>query len=42
MRVTTLAADASRRRVNGPVVNGAWGFGLALLLKLLPAGWVWR
>jgi hypothetical protein len=26
----------------GPVVNGAWGFGLALILKLLPAGWTWR
>jgi tellurite resistance protein TehA-like permease len=26
----------------GPVVNGAWGFGTALVLKLLPPGWAWR
>jgi hypothetical protein len=26
----------------GPVVNGAWGFGTALVLKLLPPGWTWR
>ena len=26
----------------GPVVNGAWGLGLAVFLKLLPAGWAWR
>jgi len=24
------------------VVNGAWGFGTALVLKMLPAGWAWR
>ena len=26
----------------GPVVNGAWGFGTAVFLKLLPARWSWR
>jgi hypothetical protein len=26
----------------GPIVNGAWGFGTALVLKMLPAGWAWR
>jgi len=26
----------------GPIVNGAWGFGTALVLKMLPAGWTWR
>ena len=26
----------------GPIVNGAWGFGTALVLKMLPQGWAWR
>jgi hypothetical protein len=39
---TIVEQPLSIRIIVGPVVNGAWGLGTAVLLKLLPAGWSWR
>jgi hypothetical protein len=39
---TVLERPLTIAIIIGPVVNGAWGFGTALVLKLLPAGWAWR
>lgn len=35
---TVLQQPLGTRLIVGPVVNGAWGIGTALLLKLLPGG----
>lgn len=37
-----LPVTAPGSYVIGPVVNGAWGFGVALILKLMPPRYVWR
>lgn len=39
---TVLERPLSIGIIIGPVVNGVWGFGLGLILRLLPAGWAWR
>ena len=40
--VTVLGRPLTIAIIIGPVVNGAWGFGTALVLKMLPAGWAGR
>jgi hypothetical protein len=40
--VTVLGRPLTIAIIIGPVVNGAWGFGTALVLKMLPDGWAWR
>jgi hypothetical protein len=39
---TVLGRPLTIAIIIGPIVNGAWGFGTALVLKMLPAGWAWR
>jgi hypothetical protein len=40
--VTVFGRPLTIAIIIGPVVNGAWGFGTALILRLLPPAWAWR
>ena len=39
---TVLGRPLTITIIVGPIVNGAWGFGTLLVLKMLPAGWAWK
>jgi hypothetical protein len=39
---TVVERPLSIAIIIGPIANGAWGIGTALVLKLLPQGWAWR
>jgi hypothetical protein len=40
--ITVLGRPLAIGIIIGPIVNGAWGYGTALVLKMLPAGWAWK